>query len=128
MKKYILCNILLLVTAKILAQGTTISVFGGSHVNMQPPPPYDGKTPPLLKIDEAYTKVLSALGSETNQYYCVSTTCMEQVPRSDVLGAFDKGWKFEFSNTNGVHERVLVYFDGATRIESPAEIRNESAR
>ena len=88
-----------------------------SHQTQSPPKPYDGKTPPPVKLDEAYSKALSALGDATNQFYCVSATSLNHVPRTGFLGAVDKGWMFVFSNTNGTSKSVCVYFDKTTAVD-----------
>ena len=80
--------------------------------------PYDGKTPPVLLLPEAYSLALTKLGQDTNQFYCVKTTCLDQlgtISTSDGQHhAGGDGWTFEFSNTNGLLKKVFVYFDKAT--------------
>jgi len=95
---------------------------GSIVMNPLPSPPYDGKTPPPVKLDEAYSKALSALGNATNQFYCVSSTSLNLVPRVGTMsrsfpGGVDKGWMFVFSNTNGTSKSVCVYFDKTTAVD-----------
>lgn len=81
---------------------------------------YDQKTPPILTLPEAYVLALRGLGTETNQYYCVSATCLAPVPNGSNIGLHgEQGWTFVFSNTNGSQRQALVYFDRATLIEPP---------
>jgi hypothetical protein len=129
MKKYIIVLSLLTITAApILSQAFLDGAIFSSHQIQLPPPPYDGKTPPPLKLDEAYAKALSTLGDATNQYYCVSATSLNQVSRVGTMGhgfpgGVDKGWMFAFSSTNGTSRNVYVYFDKAApaKIEDPAK-------
>jgi hypothetical protein len=98
----------------------------------QPPPSpqsYDGKTPPLIKIDEAYTKALLALGKATNQFYCISATSLTNIHRwgteeNSFSGRMEKGWAFAFSSTNGAARNVYVCFDktSSTDVEDPAQV------
>ena len=124
MKKYIILSLLTIAAVTILAQGSTRVVIGDSMQRPLPPPAYDGKMPPPLEMDEAYMKALSTLGDATNQYYCVSATSLNHVPRDGAPRGVDKGWMFAFSSTNGTSRNVYVYFDKAApaKIEDPAKL------
>ena len=117
MKKNILVLCLLMITAvTILAQAFIDGSIRSAHQVALPPPPYDGKTPPPIKMDEAYAKALSTLGDATNQFYCVSATSLTLVPRDGVMGGLARGWKFVFSSTNGTSKNVCVFFDKTAEI------------
>jgi hypothetical protein len=113
MKRVLFIFTPMLFTATILAQVETKGFYGVSTHESQPvPPPYGGSSPPPLVLSEAYTKALAALGDATNHFYCLSATCLNPLPSiSGTVGGFDKGWMFEFANTNGAFKRVHVFFD-----------------
>ena len=117
MKKHIVFYLLMILAGIVLAQ-----VNDDRQKFIQLPQyeialPYDGKTPPPLKLDEAYMKALFTLGNSTNLYYCVSATSLTRVPRDGHLGGVDKGWMFVFSNTNGTSKSICVYFDKTSSIQ-----------
>ena len=69
-------------------------------------PPYDPRTPPPLSMGEAYALAVAHLGRATNQFYCITASCLQTT--NDPF----TGWTFSFSNTNGQRGRVNVYFYG----------------
>jgi Zn-dependent M16 (insulinase) family peptidase len=75
-------------------------------------PPYDNAKPPTLLLPAAYQMALTALGSSTNQFHCVSAKL------SNDFGG--PGWYFIFSSTNAstIDKRLDVQFDGKV-IEDP---------
>jgi hypothetical protein len=67
-------------------------------------PPYDNSKPPTLPLPAAYQLAFTALGSDTNQFYCVGahlTTDFVQ-PR----------WSFTFCSTNKTQKIMTVDFEG----------------
>jgi hypothetical protein len=64
---------------------------------------------PRLDLGDAYQCALVALGSATNQFYCVRASC--QLPRPA-----DGEWMFSFGSTNGPVKTVFVSFDKTARI------------
>lgn len=126
MKQIIIWNVLLLTAITLIAQVDTNNYYTlSTHTTSPPPPPFDGKTPPPINIDKAYAKVLSKLGDATNQFYCVSATCLNSPPRNSIGLSVEshQGWIFTFSTTNGASKNVYVYFDKASsvRIETPLD-------
>ena len=71
---------------------------------------WDDKMPPRLALPDAYACALTALGTVTNQYHCVSAECM--ISRSP-----DGEWMFTFCDTKGKYKAAFVFFDKTTRIE-----------
>jgi hypothetical protein len=71
--------------------------------------PYNRKQPPRLPLQDACSLAMTALGTATNQFYCLSAQTM--VARSP-----DGEWLFEFTNTNGAEKHVFVFFDKTTQI------------
>ncbi|MGN6554053.1 MAG: hypothetical protein ACTHLW_10070 [Verrucomicrobiota bacterium] len=67
--------------------------------------------PPRLSLPDAYACAVGALGSNTNQYHCVSASCL--ISRSP-----DGEWMFSFYTTNGASKTAFVFFDKTTRIET----------
>jgi hypothetical protein len=66
--------------------------------------------PPRLSLPDAYVCAEAALGTATNQFHCVSASCL--ISRSP-----DGEWMIMFCNTNGVSKTAFVFFDKTTRIE-----------
>jgi hypothetical protein len=67
-------------------------------------PAYDNSKPPTLPLPAAYQIAFTALGSATNQLYCVGahlTTDFGE-PR----------WSFAFSSTNKTQKIMTVDFEG----------------
>jgi hypothetical protein len=64
---------------------------------------------PRLDLGDAYQCALVALGSATNQFYCVCASC--QLPRPA-----DGEWMFSFFSTNGLAKHAFVSFDKTTRV------------
>jgi hypothetical protein len=55
-------------------------------------PPYDNSKPPTLSLPAAYQLAVSALGSATNRFHCVS---------ANITTDFDAPrWSFTFYSTN----------------------------
>ena len=79
---------------------------------------YDPKNRPTLVLPDAYSLALGALGNETNQFYCISASCLNRLENfgGGVLHQMQLGWTFEFSSTNGTQRHVLVYFDKSTAV------------
>jgi len=88
--RYILLSLVILATA-LFAQ------VGGA-------PPYDNSKPPTLPLPVAYQFAFTALGSATNQLYCVEAhlTMDWGQPR----------WSFIFSSTNKTQKIMTVDFEG----------------
>jgi hypothetical protein len=99
MKRALLFTFALVVAVRLAAQGLIFSGFSPQHC--------DPKTPPPLAVTEAYSIVLARLGTTTNQFWCVSASCLD-----NKFGGVTH-WNFEFSNTNGVRTNFLVFFDKA---------------
>ena len=120
--KTTLTLLLMAVAIVCLAQ---VNRFSGS--NVFPAPPYDGKIPPPLSLGVAYDKAALKLGAETNQFHCISATCLPRLwthgSSEDPTGT-DVGWTFVFLDTNGAPKNVYVYFDKAstTLVEDPKDI------
>ena len=80
----------------LLALTTTVYAFIGR--------PYDNSKPPALPLPAAYQLAFTALGSDTNQFYCIGahlTTDFVQ-PR----------WSFTFYSTNQTQKIMTVDFAG----------------
>lgn len=69
-------------------------------------PPYDKSKPPGMTLPNAYEKAMVALGSETNQFHCVSATITTEFS--------DNGWYFTFCSTNSKvpSKLIVVEFNG----------------
>jgi hypothetical protein len=65
---------------------------------------------PQLSLPDAYDCAITALGTSTNQFYCVRAGCL--ISRSP-----DGEWLFTFANSRGSYKSVFVFFDKTTRIE-----------
>lgn len=65
---------------------------------------------PSLPLPEAYGCALAALGTQTNQYYCLRAEC--------IIARSSRGeWLFTFGSTNGGLKSAFVFFDKKTQIE-----------
>jgi len=114
--KTILAFLLILTTGLIFAQPP--NNFTPGFTSHPPLLPYDGKIPPKLNIDAAYTKAILALGTATNQFHCVSATCLNHLTTfGSSEGEVHYGWTFVFSDTNGNPKNVYVYFDKASTVQ-----------
>jgi hypothetical protein len=60
--------------------------------------------PPPLTLPQAYVEATQALGSATNEFYCVSAN-------AQIAMALDGEWLFSFCSTNGGRKDVVVAFD-----------------
>jgi hypothetical protein len=127
---FVLC--LFIIATHILAQTHTNGIYISDaiisqHLNPPPPPPFDGKTPPPIKLGEAYKKMLSSLGDTTNQYYCVSATCLNSLPSVYIgsTGEYHQGWTFTLSSSNGISKNVYIYFDKANTVFIEEPMRHE---
>jgi hypothetical protein len=69
------------------------------------------KKRPRLALLDAYACAAAALGSDTNQYYCVRACCL--ISRSP-----DGEWFLEFCSTNGGFKSVFVFFDKTTKVQN----------
>jgi hypothetical protein len=69
-------------------------------------PPYNKSKPPGLSLPVAYERAMIALGSDTNQFHCVSATITTEFS--------DDGWYFTFCSTNSkaLPKLVVVEFNG----------------
>ena len=99
-KALLIVTLISIVTGLLLAQ----SIIDGRRVFGRPWS-YDPRTNPPLALPEAYSMALAHIGSATNQFHCVSASCIEMTNNGWT------GWTFAFWNTNGQRGRVNVYFD-----------------
>ena len=69
-------------------------------------PPYDNSKPPKMPLPLAYERAEDALGSDTNQFHCVSASITTEFS--------DDGWYFTFCSTNSnvKPKLVVVEFNG----------------
>ena len=76
--------------------------------------PYDTTKPPSLTLPAGYELAVSALGSATNQFHCISASIYTDAVVSP-LG----GWLFPFSSTNTPPKSkfVTVEFSGKVHVE-----------
>jgi hypothetical protein len=92
--------VLMVTAGLLLAQSnspSTRSFMGPETVAKTPP--RDGKIPPPLNLGAAYDKAMLKLGADTNQFHCVSATCLPWLTHiagaDDVTGS-SSGWTFVF--------------------------------
>jgi hypothetical protein len=71
---------------------------------------------PGLPLPSAYTYAATALGSATNQFYCIRGHC-EGYPQQNPNGQ----WVFLFCTTNGQYKTVYVRFDKTIHIADGRE-------
>ena len=71
--------------------------------------PYDRKQPPRLSLQEACPLAMHALGTATNQFYCLSA-------RVAIIRSPDGEWLFDFAATNSAEKHVFVFFDKTTQV------------
>lgn len=73
--------------------------------------PYDNAKPPAMSLPAGYELAVSALGSATNEFHCVSATI------STDFGS--PGWFFTFCSTNTPPKSkwVTVEFGGKVHVE-----------
>ena len=95
--------ILVIAGGLLLAQGSWGS-YGGIVTNDPYWVPYDQKRSPSMGLSDAYQMALEYVGPATNQFYCVSATCLEKT-KADL-----PGWTFSFCNTNGQRVGIQVQF------------------
>ncbi len=59
-----------------------------------------------MSLPMAYEKAVVALGTDTNQFHCISATITTEFP--------DDGWYFTFCSTNSsvVPKLIVVQFNG----------------
>jgi hypothetical protein len=69
---------------------------------------YGEERQPPISMPEAYTMATQALGSATNEFYCVHANT--QISRSQ-----DGEWLFSFCSTNGARKDVFVFLDKKTK-------------
>ena len=69
-------------------------------------PPYDKSKPPKMSLPVAYENAMVALGSDTNQFHCISASITTEFP--------DDGWYFTFCSTNSktMPKLIVVEFNG----------------
>lgn len=69
-------------------------------------PPYDNSKPPKMLLPVAYEHAMSALGSDTNQFHCISANITAEFS--------DEGWYFTFCSTNSkaMPKLIVVEFNG----------------
>jgi hypothetical protein len=84
------------------------AVFASSVV------PYDITKPPSLTLPVGYELAVSALGSATNQFHCISASIY-----TDAVVSPHGGWLFTFSSTNTPPKSkfVTVEFGGKVHVE-----------
>lgn len=72
--------------------------------------PYDNAKSPTLPLPLAYERAMTALGTSTNQFHCIS---------ADIQTSFspDGEWFFTFYSTNSKPKWVTVEFNGKTHVE-----------
>ena len=75
-------------------------------------PPYDNSKTPKMSLPVAYGYAMSALGTDTNQFHCVSATITTEFP--------DDGWYFKFCSTNSKAwpKLIVVEFNGKVIFDS----------
>jgi len=75
--------------------------------------PYDMAKTPSLSLPIAYERSMTALGSATNQFHCLSAKVTTE------YGA-DGEWQFEFQSTNSPPRLkwVTVEFNGKIHVEN----------
>jgi hypothetical protein len=92
------------------AAATLLSVvcvgFAQGLVHSGPENPFDPKEPPPTSLANAYAAVVTRMGKATNQFHCISATCLERTGY--------RGWTFTFANTNGEMARVQYLFGAKT--------------
>jgi hypothetical protein len=68
--------------------------------------PYDKSKPPTLALPAAYQFAVSALGSATNQFHCISATVSQEISAP--------AWYFTFCSTNTPPKQrwIVVEFGG----------------
>jgi hypothetical protein len=82
------------------------------------------KIPPPLEMIDAYHLALHALGTQANEFHCLSalkvgssTNHTTVVPRSNDYNSHGGGkWRFDCANTNGTYRVVDVFFDRTTEL------------
>jgi hypothetical protein len=79
--------------------------------------PCEKSTPPAMSLPDAYRQALIILGSDTNQYHCVSATIPEVVPEVVTLPITLPAWLFTFCSTNTPPKESLVYIEMNTKHE-----------
>ena len=94
--------LLVIVGGFLVAQGI-YSISGNPD---RQPRRYDPKTPPPLGLPQAYELAMEYVKNATNQFWCVAASCQADWG----LGTMTH-WEMGFSNTNGDHTNVLVFFD-----------------
>jgi hypothetical protein len=73
--------------------------------------PYNNSKKPTLLLPKAYQLATSALGTDTNEFHCISATI-------DTTFSGDGEWLFTFYSTNSKPKWVSVEFDGKTHVRS----------
>jgi hypothetical protein len=75
-------------------------------------PSYDNSKPPRMPLPVAYASAMTALGTDTNQFHCVSATITTEFP--------DDGWYFTFCSTNSksLPKFIAVEFNGKVIFDS----------
>jgi hypothetical protein len=84
----------------VLAQGR---ISSGSWRKYQDA--YDAKSEPPITLAEAHSMALAYIGTNSNNVYCVSASCLEKT------GYGMAGWTMWFARTNGQRGIVCVSFD-----------------
>jgi hypothetical protein len=93
-------KVIIILTVLILATGAVFAL----RIN------WPDTKQPRLALPDAYGQAVAALGTATNQFYCVRAGCL--ISRSP-----DGEWLFTFSSTNGAYKSVFVFFDKTTRVQ-----------
>ena len=87
-------------TRYLLLGLVTLATIVFAHIG----PPYDSSKPPKLPLPVAYRFATAALGSATNQYYCVEAHITTD------FGA--PCWSFTFGSTNRPEKVMTVDWEG----------------
>jgi|GEM_PF-1268093 len=74
-------------------------------------PPYNNSKPPKMSLPIAYERAVVALGTDTNQFHCVSATITTEFS--------DEGWYFTFCSINHITmpKLIVVEFNGKVIID-----------
>ncbi len=77
---------------------------------------YNRRQPPRLPLPEACRLATQALGTATNQFYCLDAHVA-------IMRSPDGEWLFDFAATNGAEKHVFVFFDKTAQVvDGPLEI------
>jgi hypothetical protein len=66
---------------------------------------------PRLALQDAYVCAANALGSDTNQFYCVRAN-------TQIMSSPDGDWELLFCSTNKVYKTVIVFYNKTVLIKN----------